>query len=108
MKRQLTLFPGLLLIILMFSFISKAQVAINLDGSAPAPSAMLDVSSLTKGILPPRMSTFEMNSIAAPAEGLLVYNTTEKSLYWFNGIQWKRFNDFSFTEADPIFGAHPA
>jgi hypothetical protein len=108
MKRHLYLFPGLLLMILMFSLTSNAQVAINANGNPPAPSAMLDVSSLTKGILPPRMSAFEMNSIVLPAEGLLVYNTTEKSLYWYTGIQWKKFNDFSFTEADPIFGASPA
>lgn len=107
-KKLIIFVTGLLLSCFTLPLTSVSQVAINADGAPPAPSAMLDVSSLTKGILPPRMTTFEMNSILFPAEGLLVYNTTEKSLFWFNGILWKRFNDFTFTEADPIFWAHPA
>ncbi len=85
-----------------------SQVAINTDGSAPDNSAMLDVKSTTKGILPPRMTTEQMNSIIAPSSGLLVYNITVNSLYWFDGSTWKRFNELSFTETDPIFTAHPA
>jgi hypothetical protein len=108
MKQPIIFLTGLFLSFLTLPLSSVSQVAINANGAPPAASAMLDVSSLTKGILPPRMSTFEMNSILSPAEGLLVYNTTEKSLYWFNGILWKRFNYFSFTEADPVFGAHPS
>lgn len=107
-KKLIIFVTGLLLSCFTMPLTSVSQVAINADGAPPAPSAMLDVSSLTKGILPPRMTTFEMNSILFPAEGLLVYNTTEKSLFWFNGILWKRFNDFTFTEADPIFWAHPS
>jgi hypothetical protein len=34
-----------------------AQVGINDDNSGPDVSAMLDVKSTTKGLLPPRMTT---------------------------------------------------
>ena len=85
-----------------------AQVAINADGSGPDPSAMLDVKSTDRGFLPPRMTTEQMNSIVTPLEGLLVYNTSVNSLYWFNGTTWKRFNEFSYTETDPVFAIHPA
>ncbi len=94
------------LLILTFLFagiIVKAQgLGINTDGSAPNNSAMLDVSSTTKGFLPPRMTTAQRSLIPTPAEGLIIYNTDEKTLNIFNGNSWglldplvcgKPFND---------------
>ena len=48
-----------------------------------------------------------MNAIITPAQGLLVYNITVNSLFWYNGSTWKQFNK-PYMETDPIFGAHPA
>jgi hypothetical protein len=79
---------------------SFAQVSINTDGSLPDNSAMLDVSSLNKGFLPPRValaSTGSPNPVTSPATGLLVYNTATAGTipynvipgyYFWNGIQW--------------------
>lgn len=53
----------------------KTQVSINTDDSSPLPSAMLDVKSSTKGILPPRMTDVQINAIASPEAGLTVYCT---------------------------------
>jgi hypothetical protein len=50
-------------------------VAINNDNSAPDPSAMLDVKSTTKGMLPPRMTQAQRNIITLPATGLTIYQT---------------------------------
>ncbi len=56
---------------------------------APDVSAALDVSSTTKGFLPPRMTTAERAAIAAPAEGLLVYQTDAPAgLYYYSGGAW--------------------
>lgn len=49
------------------------SVGINADGSAANSSSMLDVSSTTKGFLPPRMTMEQMNAIPTPANGLIVY-----------------------------------
>ncbi len=87
---------------------SFSQVSINLDQSLPDPSAMLDVKSSSKGFLPPRMTMEQMNSIISPSDGLLVYNTSLSSLYWYDGSGWRRFNDVSFLEVDPVFGASAA
>jgi hypothetical protein len=65
-----------------------SQVAINTDGSDPDNSAILDVKSTGKGFLPPRMTTAQRNAIASPAEGLVIYNTDEKTLNMFNGTTW--------------------
>jgi hypothetical protein len=39
-------------------------------------SALLQLSSTTKGFLPPRMTTTQKNAISSPAAGLVVYDTT--------------------------------
>ena len=72
MKIKFCLFTLLLLInsIMLFS-----QVAINVDGSNPNNSAILDVKSNNKGLLPPRMVRMEMEEITNPANGLIVYCT---------------------------------
>jgi hypothetical protein len=45
-----------LLIFLLSNMAVFAQVGIKTDNSAPDNSAMLDVKSTTKGLLPPRMT----------------------------------------------------
>lgn len=76
--------PGLCL--LLFSLITKAQVGIGT--STPAASAQLDVSSVSKGFLPPRMTTTQRNAISSPASGLTIYNTSTKGFECFNGTNW--------------------
>jgi hypothetical protein len=39
-------------------------------------SALFQLSSTTKGFLPPRMTTTQKNAISSPAAGLVVYDTT--------------------------------
>lgn len=65
----------------------KAQnIAINETGAAPDPSAMLDITSPDKGILIPRLP--DHTAIAAPVQGLLVYNTTDNGFWYFDGTVW--------------------
>ena len=45
-----------------------SQVGINTDNSVPDNSAMLDVKSIEKGILIPRMTTPQMQAIASPRQ----------------------------------------
>jgi hypothetical protein len=51
-------------------------------------SAVLNVSSTTKGFLPPRMTTTQKNAIATPAAGLQVYDTTLNQMSYYNGTTW--------------------
>ena len=53
------------------SFTTFSQVAVGT--TSPDASAALDVTSTIQGFLPPRMTQAQMNAIAAPAEGLIVY-----------------------------------
>lgn len=48
--------------------------------TSPDASSKLQVDSITQGFLPPRMTTAERDAIAAPAAGLMIYNTTTNKL----------------------------
>lgn len=69
-------------------FITAQSVGINNDGSAPDPSAMLDVSSAEKGVLFPRMTETRRLNIVDPAEGLMVWDVTYNSLWGYDGNSW--------------------
>ena len=73
------------LLFICLSVNSVAQVAIN-DGGWPADSsAMLDIGSVSRGFLPPRMTLSEMNSIQKPAMGLMVFCTTTGQYHFNHG-----------------------
>ena len=75
----------ILLTLVLFTATSlMAQVAINTDGADPDNSAMLDVKSTAKGLLVPRMTNAQMQAIANPTDGLLVYSTDDHKFYAFN------------------------
>src|SRR5258705_11913950 len=61
----------------------------------PNSSAQLDVSSTTKGMLIPRMTTVQRSNIASPATGLIVFDTDTNSLWWYTGSSW--FNSSAIT-----------
>lgn len=85
--------PGITLLIGLMTLvtIARAQVAINTTGDAAHASAMLEVSSNNKGILIPRMTTAERTAIANPASGLLVFDTTTNSFWYYHGTaaEWQ-------------------
>jgi hypothetical protein len=56
--------------------------------SLPTSSAVLQVTSTTQGFLPPRMTDAERAAIATPAEGLLLFNTTNKGVAYRDGTNW--------------------
>ena len=72
----------LLLCIILLQTQLKAQIGISATNSPPNASAMLDVSSTTKGFLAPRMTTAQRLAIAPAAAGLLIFDTNTKS-YWY-------------------------
>jgi hypothetical protein len=67
---------------------SNAQNNVGIGTQTPHASAALEVSSTTRGLLAPRMTTAQRNAIASPAKGLLVYDSDLNGLYHYNGSSW--------------------
>lgn len=90
MNRNCTLKLLFFLSGLLLFLSSNAQVAINATGGAPNSSAMLDISSTTKGLLIPSMTLAQRDLIASPATGLLVFQTNGTAgFYYFSGSDWQ-------------------
>ncbi len=80
------------IVLLSFLFLmvtARTQsLAINTDGSPADASALLDVKSTSKGLLPPRMTTAQRDLITTPAAGLVIFNSQTNSLQLYNGSVW--------------------
>lgn len=79
------------LIAVLFSIVSakiNAQQSVGIGTSTPNSSAMLDITSTTKGLLLPRMTSAQRTAIASPAAGLMVYETTSTSIWVYTGLAW--------------------
>jgi hypothetical protein len=106
--RKLSFF---LFILLVNSNMLFSQVSVNDDGSAPDNSAMLDVKSTSKGLLPPRMTYVDLNAITGPANGLIVYCTDcgtggLGSLVMFTGGYWYALSADCMNPPAPVAGTH--
>lgn len=86
MTRPLTLIAFLAFLCLWTAELKAQSVGINTQ--SPASSAVLDVSSTTKGMLVPRMNSTQRTGIASPANGLLVYDTTTQSFWYRQSSGW--------------------
>jgi hypothetical protein len=67
---------------LLITLTGNAQIGIGT--TTPNASSVLDITSTTKGMLTPRMTTVQRNSITTPADGLMVYDTDLKVFYYYS------------------------
>jgi uncharacterized protein (TIGR02145 family) len=74
--------------LLLFIVATFTQAQVGVGTSSPHASAKLEVSSTTKGFLPPRMTTTERNAITSPATGLVIFNTITNSLETRKSTGW--------------------
>jgi len=70
----------------IFNVFGTGQVSIG--AANPDATAALDITSTTRGLLIPRMSTSNRNAISTPASQLIVANTTDKTVDMYNGTSW--------------------
>jgi len=81
----------LALVTLLGSNSNIAQnVGIGAESFTPHESAMLEVKSTEKGLLPPRMTTEQRDLIQNPATGLLIFNTTNNCIEVFAYGIWQQ------------------
>jgi hypothetical protein len=82
----------LILFLTAWTLITQVAVAqgvgINDTGAPPDPSAGLDINFINKGLLPPRLTTSQRDSIMNPIPGLQIYNTTINCMEYFRPSGW--------------------
>ena len=67
---------------------AQAQTgSVGIGTTTPNASAALEVSSTTKGLLPPRLTTGQRDAIAGPAAGLTIFNTSTGVLNTWDGTR---------------------
>lgn len=73
---------------------NKSGSALGIDATGnvgigtTSPSAPLEVSSTTGGVIMPRMTTSQRNAIASPTDGEMVYDTDLNKFYGYANGAW--------------------
>jgi hypothetical protein len=60
----------------------------NVGIGTSLPSAPLEVTSTTGGVILPRMTTTQMNAISSPTNGEMIYNTSVNKFYGYANGSW--------------------
>src|SRR5580704_18919060 len=83
---------AIIFVFTLFTTRNFAQTVVVTDNSAYVTgqaSSVLDVYSVSKGFLAPRMTTAQRIAISAPTEGLLVYQIDGvKGFYYYTNGAW--------------------
>lgn len=70
-------------------YASASGNRIGIGTASPHSSSIFDISSTTRGFLPPRLTTTERDAISSPAAGLQIHNTTTGKPNFYNGSSWQ-------------------
>ncbi|OON67691.1 tail fiber domain-containing protein [Hymenobacter sp. CRA2] len=80
---------------------------VGIGTTAPDPKAALDITATGKGLLIPRMDSAARTSIAAPPDGLMVFQTNGRKGFWYAfGSTWFFIPDKA--KAGDNLGSHAA
>jgi len=85
-------FYMLLLCLIGFNTVLFSQVAINQNGSTANEQSILDISSTSKGLLIPRMSSqqiLNLKALLSSAEkGMIVFDNENNAFYYYDGTNF--------------------
>ena len=87
MKQSILLFA-----LLCATTLTQAQIGIGT--ASPNAASQLEVSSTSKGFLPPRMTALQRNAISTPVAGLMVWCSncgSNGEIQIYNGTEWVNF-----------------
>lgn len=94
-------------LLLLFSCVAFSQYGIGTDN--PNASAILDITSTTKGVLIPRMSSVDRDAIIDATNALLIYNTSNNSFEVYKNTCscWVTITDGGNTPANNLVNTAP-
>jgi hypothetical protein len=78
-----------LLLLGLAGFFAGWSQNVGIGTATPNASAMLDISSNNKGLLMPRMTSAQRNAIVSPAKGLMAFDSSQNSFWYYTGSGWK-------------------
>lgn len=103
MKTKITLPFLFILIVLGQNIFAQntfpATGSAGIGTTAPDASALLDMQSTAKGMLVPRLTTAQRTAIAAPATGLLIYQTDGTPGFYYYAAGWRALSPASASTA---------
>ena len=101
-------------VVLLASLSAEAQSVLISDNSSsttPDASAILEVESTSSAFLMTRLTKAEIQAIALPATGLMLYNTDDKKPVYYDGSDWLFFDGtqvvFSKKKSAEVAGEEP-
>lgn len=89
----------LLFIFCCFIEMNAMAQSVGIGTATPSDKAALDITSTSKGILFPRLTTSQRDAIVNPPNGLHIFNTTERSLNYYDSVYgiWNSYDPDSRT-----------
>lgn len=88
-------------LILCFPALMLSQ-SVGIGTQSPDSSALVDMSSTTKGMLVPRMTTAQRDAIVDPAAGLMILNLDDYCMDIFDGTYWSKNCGLRITGIDSL------
>ena len=109
MNNQNLLKRLIIALFLMTAYVQVTQAQIGVGTNTPDASSALDVSANNKGILIPRINVTQRNAILSPANGLLIFNTSNNTfeVYKTSCACWVTISDNGNTPASNVVNTPP-
>jgi len=105
MKKNQMKYKIVLLVFLMCLINAKSKAQIGIGTTTPNESAALDITSTSKGLLIPRLTSIQRATITNPTAGMVIYCTncgTNGELENYNGSTWVKATRSAAEAAVPI------
>ena len=94
----------ILIVLALVCQLTLAQVGIGTTN--PDPSSILELNTNNSGFLVPRLTSTEKLNISNPATGLMVYDLTDKTYSFYDGLSWDNILKNSQLPSDLFQGYH--
>ena len=86
---RITVVSFIFLLFVSISAYSQEKNGVGIGTTEVNSDAIFQIESDNKGVLIPRLSTSQRIGIATSSNGLMVYDTDIRALFFFNGISWE-------------------
>ena len=94
-------------IIISFAISNVNAQNVGIGTTTPDAKAALDIKAIDKGVLLPRLGYAQRTGISNPPKGLMVYDTTYSTFYYYDGGRWLPFYQPNYDSATIDYSSNP-